>query len=64
MGEYALKFPRVDVEYLRHTIIPECARECAKKRAIYGWSGKQYRDCLRDCIRRKVMEWAKEHYGE
>jgi len=61
--EYAFKYPRVDVDYLRRTIIPECANECAKKRAIYGWTGDQYRNCLKDCIKQKVKEWAQRQYG-
>lgn len=60
---YALKYPRVKQDVLRHEIVPKCADECAKKRAIYGWSGDQYRDCLRKCIEEKVKEWAKEAYG-
>lgn len=63
-GEYSLKYPRVSQDVLRHRIIPECADECAKKRAVYGWSGDQYRKCLRDCIKEKVKEWAKSEYGE
>jgi len=59
---YAFKYPRVDVTTLRKTIIPECANECAKKRAIHGWTGDQYRACLKECIKKKVMEWAQEHY--
>jgi len=62
-NEYAFKYPRVNVDYLRHTIIPNCANECAKKRAIYGWTGDQYRDCLKDCIKNKVKEWAARQYG-
>jgi len=62
-GEYALKYPRVSQETLRHEIIPDCADECAKKRAIEGWTGQQYRNCLKECIKRRVREWAKEQYG-
>lgn len=63
-GAYALKYPRVRQDVLRHEIVPYCADKCAKERAIYGWTGEQYRKCLEQCIESRVKEWAKATYGE
>jgi len=54
--KYALKYVKATQEEMRHTIIPECADECARKRAEFGWDGRQYRACLRECIKRKIRE--------
>lgn len=47
---YARKYVKASQERMRHTIIPECADYCAEKRARLGWTPKQYRDCLKQCI--------------
>jgi len=55
-GPYSRKYVKVPVETLRHVIIPECADECARKRAYYAWTPAQYRRCLAECIKRKIRE--------
>lgn len=53
---YARKYVKATQDQMRHTVIPECADECARKRAQLAWTAKQYRECLRECIRRKIRE--------
>jgi len=47
---YARKYVKATQDEMRHTIIPECADYCAKKRAELGWTPQQYRNCLKSCI--------------
>ncbi|MBA7590903.1 hypothetical protein ES708_33046 [subsurface metagenome] len=58
MGQYALKYPKVDPEVLKHEIIPEAADECARQRAEKLWTAKEYRQCLSRTIKQKIRERA------
>jgi len=55
-GPYSRKYVKVTQEELRHTIIPECADECARERVLRNYTPQQYRRCLSDCIKRKIRE--------
>lgn len=55
-GPYSKKYVKVTQDELRHTIIPQAADECAQKRAELGWTAQQYRNCLRETIRRLIRE--------
>jgi len=45
--KYARKYVKVDVDTLRHEIIPEAADFCAQRRAIEALTPEQYRACLK-----------------
>jgi len=55
-GPYSKKYVKVPVDTLRHEILPSCADECARKRAIYGWDRRQYLRCMSECMKRKIRE--------
>jgi len=54
--KYAKKYVMVDLDVLRHEIIPQAADYCAQQRAIHAWTPEQYRACLREEIRRRIRE--------
>jgi len=56
--KYARKYVKATQDQMRHEIIPQCADECARKRAELAWEPQQYRQCLKECIRRKIRELA------
>jgi len=54
--KYSKKYVKVTQDELRHNIIPKAADECARLRAELGWTGKEYRDCLKRKIRDLIIE--------
>ncbi|MBA7590861.1 hypothetical protein ES708_33002 [subsurface metagenome] len=56
MGRYALKYPKVDPEVMKHEVIPEAANYCARQRADKLWTAKEYRQCLSREIKRLIRE--------
>jgi len=54
--KYAKKYVKVTQEELRHEIIPKAADECARLRAQRGWTGQEYRNCLKEKIRELIRE--------
>ena len=59
MGQYALKYPKVNPEVMKHQIIPEAADYCARQRAEKLWTPKEYRQCLS----RKIKELIRAQHG-
>jgi len=55
-GPYGLKYPKVDLEVMKHEVIPEAADYCARQRAEKLWSAKEYRMCLSREIKRLIRE--------
>lgn len=53
-GPYARKYVKASQEEMRHTIIPQAADYCARRRAEEGWTAQQYRACLKSAIRRLI----------
>jgi len=60
MGDYGLKYPKVDPDVMKHQIIPEAADYCARLRAERLWTAKEYRQCLS----RRIRELIKEQSGK
>lgn len=60
MTEYGLKYPKVDPDVMKHTIIPQASDYCARERARLLWTPKQYRQCLSAQIKKLIREQAGE----
>lgn len=52
--KYARKYVKVRQDEIRKQIIPKAADYCAKRRALEALTPEQYRECLRDAIRRLI----------
>jgi len=52
--KYARKYVKVTQSEIRRVIIPKAADYCAKRRALEALTPQQYRDCLREAIRRLI----------
>ena len=52
--KYARKYVKATQEEMRHTIIPQAADYCARRRVTENLTPEGYRQCLRNAIGRLI----------
>jgi hypothetical protein len=58
--KYARKYVKATQDEMRHEVVPKAADFCARKRALLGWGGTEYRRCLKEAIKRLIRGEALE----
>lgn len=52
--KYALKYVKATQDDMRHKIIPKASDYCAKKRVEELLTPEEYRECLREAIKKLI----------